>query len=410
MTDSSVKRLPLHLWQALATAFGSQLLFQLMTSSPAYFAPVAAPDIGVGEQWVGGMFTILGLAGIGVATASTAVFGRVGLIRYMQLGMLLTALAMLLGATANAWLILLAAALFGIAQGPSTPASAYLISRTAPPDKLSLATSLQQCGPPMAWALGGVLVPALIGLLGWRWAAAAMAVPCIIGALLLQPIRAKVDRELRTGANLRWRDVVDPVLMCWREPRLRPICITGLVLCLLHQSFLSFTVVYMTVELQLTLATAGIIMTAAQVCGITMRLTLGWGADRVRNDFLLLGLVMLCAATGFAVFSLMPRGAPVWMVMAVCVLLGTATAGWQGMFFAANIRHAPPGKTMMALAGVQFYMFAGFTGGPVVVAALISVLRNYAVAYGLLATVGVVAGAYALRLSAAERHAAAANE
>ena len=65
--------------------------------------------------------------------------------------------------------------LFGIAQGPSTPASTYLISRSAPPDKLSLATSLQQCGPPMAWALGGVLVPALIGLMGWRWASAVMA-------------------------------------------------------------------------------------------------------------------------------------------------------------------------------------------------------------------------------------------
>lgn len=409
MSDTSVKRLPLPLWQAVATAFGSQLLLQLMTSSPAYFASVAAPDIGVGEQWVGGMFTILGLAGVGVATASSAVFGRIGLIRYMQVGMLLTALAMLLGATANAWLILIAAALFGIAQGPSTPASTYLISRTAPPDKLSLMTSLQQCGPPVAWALGGALVPALIALMGWRWAAAVMAVPCVIAAVLLQPIRNKVDRELRTSARMSWRDVIEPVLLCWREPALRPICMTGLVLCLLHQSFLSFSVVYMTVEWQFPLATAGLVMATAQVTGIAMRLTLGWGADRVRNDFLLLGLVMLCAAVGYAVFGLMPRGGPAWVVMVACVLLGTATAGWQGMFFAANIRHAPKGKTMMALAGVQFYMFAGFTGGPVMVAALISVLHNYAVAYGLLAALGVVAGVYALRLSAAEPRAAAAE-
>ena len=389
---------PLRLWQALATALGMQLLFHFMSSSPAYFAPVVAPELGVGEQWVGVLFTILGLSGVGIATASSAVFQRFGLIRFLQTGALFMAAAMLLGATAVPWLMLVSAVLFGLAQGPSVPACTYLVSRTAPREKLSLATSLQQTGPPLAWALGGAVIPALILLVGWRWSMVVLVIPCITAALLLQPLRARVDHDIKTGGSVRWRDVMQPIAMAWREPMLRPFCVAGIALCTLHQTFVTFTVVYFTVELHLTLVTAGFIMTAAQVSAVIARLLWGWQADRTGNDFRILAAISLVAAAAYAALAFYPHAWPVWPVAVISILLGITTAGWQGMFFAANARHAPPGKVVAAVAGVQFFLFIGSTGGPIAVALIVSATGDYRIVYCLLAVLAVWLGLRMLKL------------
>ena len=390
---------PLRLWQALTAALGTQLLFQFISSSPAYFAPVVAPELGVGEQWVGVLFTILGFAGVGVSVASSAVFRKFGLIGFLQIGALLMAAGLLLGATAVPLLMLFSAVLFGIAQGPLVPACTYLVSRTAPKDKLSLATSLQQTGPPLAWALGGAVIPALILLLGWRWTMVVMAVAALMAPLLMQPLRARIDHDLKTGGRFHWRDVTQPVRMAWQEPMLRPFCIAGIGLCVLHQSFVTFTVIYLTVELHLSLVWAGFIMTAAQVSAVISRLIWGWLADRTRNDFMILAVISLAAAVAYAALAFYPHTWPVWPVTVITILLGVTTAGWQGMFFAANARHAPPGKVVSAVAGVQFFLFIGSTGGPIAVALIVSVTGDYRIVYCLLAALAVWLGVQLLRLN-----------
>ena len=394
---------PLRLWQALSAALGTQLLFQLISTSPAYFAPVVAPELGVGEHWVGIMFTILGIAGVGFSTASSAIFRQFGLIRFMQFGALLMAAGMLLSATAVPWLMLVSAVLFGIAQGPSVPAGAYLVARTAPKEKLSLATSLQQTGPPLAWALGGALIPALILSVGWRWAMVVIGVAAMIAPLLMQPLRARIDHDLKTGGRFHWRDVTQPVGMAWRDPMLRPFCIAGIALCTLHQSFVTFTVVYLTVELHLTLVTAGFIMTAAQVSAVVARLLWGWQADRTGNDFRILAAISLVAAVAYAALAFYPQLWPMWPVTVIAILLGVTTSGWQGMFFAANARHAPPGKVVAAVSGVQFFLFIGSTGGPIAVALIVSATGDYRIVYCLLAVLAVWLGLRMLKLAAVEK-------
>ncbi len=392
---------PLRLWQALSAALGMQLLFHLITSSPAYFAPVVAPALGVGEQWVGVLFTILGLSGVGISTASNAVFRQFGLIRFLQAAALMMALGLLLGATAIPWVMLVSAVLFGIAQGPAVPACTYLVSRTAPKDKLSLATSLQQTGPPLAWAIGGALIPALILLIGWRWSLVALTAPAVVAVLLLQPLRARVDSDMKTGGTFHWRDVTQPILMAWREPLLRPFCVAGIALCILHQSFVTFTVIYLTVDLHLTLVMAGFIMTAAQVAAVLSRLLWGALADRLRNDFMILAAIALVAAAAYAALAFYPQRWPVWPVTVIAILLGMTTAGWQGMFFAANARHAPPGKVVTAVAGVQFFLFIGSTGGPIAVALIVSATGDYRIVYCLLAVLAVWLGLRMLKLGRA---------
>ena len=89
------------------------------------------------------------------------------------------------------------------------------------------------------------------------------------------------------------------------------------------------------------------------------------------------------------------------IVALIAILLGVTTAGWHGMFFAANARHAPPGKVVAAVSGVQFFLFIGSIGGPIVVALIVSATGDYRIVYCLLAVLAVWLGLRMLKLGRA---------
>lgn len=389
---------PVGLARVLATAFSLQMILQLLCTSPAVFAPVVAPALGVGEHWVGILLAVMGFTGVAASTSSNALFGRFGLVRYTQIGALLTSLAMLLAASAQPWLMFVAALLLGAALGPSVPACAYLVSRTAPPKKLGFAMSIQQTGPPLGLALGGALIPGLILLIGWQWSLAVLAIPGVMLTLFLQPIRQRVDRHLKTGAKLAWRDAVSPLRLAVTTPKLRELCITAVAITTLHQGFISFIIIYLIIELHVGLVQAGMFLAASQIAAIPGRLLWGWLGDRTRDAFLMLAIIILGTSALYVVLAFYPHGLPLWPMAVISVLLGGTIASWQGLFFAANARSAPPDQVVNAVGGVQFFMFMGGSGGPVVIAGVVSLTHDYRIVYGLLALLAAWLGTRLLRL------------
>ena len=133
------------------------------------------------------------------------------------------------------------------------------------------------------------------------------------------------------------------------------------------------------------------------------RLLWGWQADRTGNDFRILAAISLVAAVAYAALAFYPQLWPMWPVTVIAILLGVTTSGWQGMFFAANARHAPPGKVVAAVSGVQFFLFIGSTGGPIAVALIVSATGDYRIVYCLLAVLAVWLGLRMLKLAAVEK-------
>ena len=389
---------PVGLARVLASAFSLQMMLQLLCTSPAVFAPVVAPALGVGEHWMGILLAMMGITGVVTSTTSSALFGRFGLVRFTQFGALLTSLAMLLAALAQPWLMFVAALLLGVAIGPSVPACAYLVSRTAPPKKLGFAMSIQQTGPPLGLALGGALIPALILMIGWQWTLAVLAIPGIALTLYLQPIRQRIDHGIKTGVNVAWHDVISPLKLAVSTPKLRELCIAAVGLTTLHQGFISFIIIYLTLELHLGLVAAGMILAASQITAIAGRLFWGWLGDRTHDAFLVLAIIILGASALYVGLAFYPRDLPIWPVAVISILLGGTVASWQGLFFAANARSAPPGKVVSAVGGVQFFLFVGGSGGPVVIATVVSITHDYRIVYGLLALLAAWLGARLLRL------------
>jgi MFS family permease len=385
------------LWQVVSAAFGVQSLFFMIATAPAVYAPKVAPELGIGPEWVGMLFAMSAFSGVTFTSASSALYARFGMIRVLQIAALSLCGALLIGYTAIPWIILLAGLLIGAAQGPAGPACTYLISKYAPPSQLGLLTSMQQAGAPMGLAVGGIIIPALILLLGWRWSLAVLALPCVAVALMLEGLRRPIDAQVRTGATPTLKDMVQPLRLVLGDPRLRQMCVIGSALIMLHQGFIGFLIIYLSVELNLDLVQAGAIMAAAQIAAIAARLMWGWLGDRTRDAFLILAIAALGSALCNTALVLYPMGWPLWPVVVLSLLLGVTSAGWQGLFFAANARTAPPDKVVSALSGVAFFMFAAGGLGPMLIAGIISATSSYRIAYGLLAVLALWIGTRLLR-------------
>jgi MFS family permease len=380
------------LWQLVTAAFVIQLLFFLMVIAPAVYAPKVAPELGIGPQWVGVLFAVSGFAGLALGPANGALYARFGMIRVLQVAALILAVGELISVTGIPWVLLLAGVLVGAVQGPAGPACTYLVSTNAPPAKIGLLTSLQQAGAPMGMALAGGVIPLLILLMGWRWSLVVLAVPCVILALMLEGLRRPIDARIRTGATPRLRDVIQPLKMVLALPALRRLCAFAVALIMLHQGFVSFLIIYLTEELHLDLVAAGRIMAAAQCAAIAARLIWGTLGDRTRNPYLILAIAALGSALSNLGLVLYPAGSVMWPVVALSLLLGATSAGWQGLFFAVNARSVPPDKVVSALSGVAFFMFVGGGLSPMLIAAVISATGSYRVAYGMIAVVGACTG------------------
>jgi MFS family permease len=214
----------------------------------------------------------------------------------------------------------------------------------------------------------------------------------------LQPIRQRIDHGIKTGVNVAWRDVISPLKLAVSTPKLRELCIAAVGLTTLHQGFISFIIIYLTLELHLGLVAAGMILAASQITAIAGRLFWGWLGDRTHDAFLVLAIIILGASALYLGLAFYPHDLPIWPVAVISILLGGTVASWQGLFFAANARSAPPGKVVSAVGGVQFFLFVGGSGGPVVIATVVSLTHDYRIVYGLLALLAAWLGTRLLRL------------
>jgi MFS family permease len=396
------ERLPLSVTRVVATSLLVQFTFSTLAMSPAVFAPVAAAQMGVGAQWVGALYAVQAMSAMVLGTATTAVFQRFGIIRTLQAGSLAVGLAMLLGASGIPLLTITMGILTGLALGPAGPASTYLLTRVAPPEKLNLLASIQQTGPPIGIALGGVLFPPLILALGWQPALMLLSVAGVLLALYLHPLRALVDRRPAggTGGTFGAQAFLQPIRLALAVPRLRELALAAPLFGFVHSGQVVFLVVYLNIELGRSLVLAGLALTASQVAAVIGRVFWGWLADRHRDPFWVLSLVAYGSALGTLALILYPRDGPGWPLVAISFWYGGTAAGWQGVLYATAARSAPDGRVVSAISGVQFFMFLGGISGPLVVAAIISLAGNYWSAYALLT---VLAAGLGTRLLLARR-------
>jgi fucose permease len=158
-------------------------------------------------------------------------------------------------------------------------------------------------------------------------------------------------------------------------------------------SFLSFYVTYLTKGLGLGLGSAGAVLAASQAVAMVSRVLWGWIATgRVRPR-----LVLAMLAFGMVLSAILAGvSRPEWplvALLAVALMFGTTATGWNGVMLAEITRASPAGRVGEMTGGALFFGFAGSMSVPAVFGGLLDATEgDYAVCFGMVAVIAVVAG------------------
>lgn len=365
-------------------------------------APLVAADLRLPTSLVG---TYLSLVYVGAASAALlggGLVARVGALRLSQLSLLLCALGLLLALLPAVAVVALSAVVLGLGYGPITPASSHVLARTTNPTSLGLTFSIKQTGVPAGAALAGLVVPPLALAFGWRVAVAVVAAFALLIMIAAQPLRRELDADRDRNARFSVAHVGAALRLVAATPALRTMAGVSFVYAGLQMCVAGFIVAYLAEEVGLSLVTAGVALTVANVAGVAARI--GWGtfADRVlspRSTLALLGLLMAASSAATAMFS---AAWPLAALLIVVAALGGTAIGWNGVFLAETARVAPAGQAALATGGCLFFTYVGVVFAPLLFGMLQRASGSYALCFAAAAGVyAAVAAALALRGRAA---------
>jgi MFS family permease len=356
------------------------------TIAPAVAAPALLADLGVGPVAVGLYIAVVYAAAMLSSQGGAALVRRWGPIRTSQLALVLDAVGVMLVAVPSIPVALLGALLLGAGYGPITPASSEILARSTPPERYALVFSLKQTGVPAGGVVAGLVVPSALHLGGAVAALGAIAMLCVLGALLGAVVRAELDR---------WRDPLAPlpglarglapVRFVVTHPVLFTLAMCSLVFSAVQVCITSYTVTYLSHDLGWTLLAAGSALAVAQAAGVAGRVLWGVVADRsgdARRVLIALATAMAIGAVGMVAFDAQSAhlGVILWLA-----LYGATGVGWNGVFLATIARVVPVAEASAATSGSLFFTYFGVVVGPPLFGAAGSALDRLGPAYALLA-------------------------
>jgi MFS family permease len=393
------------------SAVVSMLTIQVMSSfaiqSIPVMAPVAAPALGVSRDNVGYFMAFVYGAAILSSSAGGLMAARYGAVRVSQGALLMSAASLALFGIGSIWLLVPAALFMGAGMGPPTPSSSQVLARVTPPHLASVTFSVKQTGVPLGNMVAGLAIPALIALGSWQSAAWIVGLCCLALAILLEPMRARLDTErgggTGQGIGAALREILAPVRLVWRTDDWRRLALVSFVFTAMQVTFGAFLVVYLVQRLGFGLATAGLILSIGQFTGAAARILWGTAADRTRRPVMTLALLTLGMAAGAATLAVIDSGWSFVALVLASILYGSTAIGWGGVFFAELARRAPPGQVGTVTGGAQFFTFSGALTVPPLFSLMLALFDSYALNFGILAVASLFCGIMLLPLIRGER-------
>lgn len=276
----------------------------------------------------------------------------------------IVALAGLAALTDRFSMLLLFLMVAGLGSAMAHPSANLALLRHVGRSHQGLAFGVKQAAVPAGSFLGGAAVPVIALTLGWRWAFGIGIV--LAGALFLVTLTGA--RSYLSAADTP----VKPTIVASPGSRrtLILLCVVALLGTTASNSLATFLVVA-GVHIGLSPAHAGILLSAASLTGIAMRVVIGRAADRALRDPLRTIRAMLFVATVSMVVLAASDAVGAVPVFVVAAIVGFgATWGWHGlMTFAIMRRH--PERAAESTGWLQGAIGGGGVVGPVSVGFMI---------------------------------------
>ncbi|WP_075214276.1 MFS transporter [Mongoliimonas terrestris] len=384
----------------LAGALAIATLVQVVATATALaltaITPLVAADLGIGAHTIGYQVSLIYTSGlVASALAGTFVLRHGPLaIEHLVIATFVVGFLGLAGGTIPS--IILGSVAIGIGYGLNNPASSHILNAVTPRHQRNLVYSVKQAGVPVGAVVASLAFPPLAQAIGWRTAflVAALVPLAVAGALFLRrsTIPFERDRTARFGGG-----AAEAQRLVWSRPALRTLAILGFLMSAVQLSLSAFTVTMLVHDAGWSLIAAGSVAAAMQVGGALGRVFWGVVADRTGAGFLVLALVgFISGVLGLAAVAI--GSYPASVQVAILVVLGTTSIGWNGVLLAETARASPPGLVGPVTGGVLVYIFLGVVVGPASFSALTGVTGSFATAFGVMGALSLAGTAVALRL------------
>lgn len=369
------------IWLSVWITLAIQALVSLVVFTPPVLAPAAQTEIGIPASSVGIVTALIYLSATFGALLSGRLIARYGPMRTSQGSLVLGGCGLALMATANAWLVALGALVIGVGYGQVTPSSSAILAERSPERLRAFIFSLKQTGVPIGGAAAGVLLPALILLLGWRWAAVFAGMTCVAVALALQPMRAGVDRGSRVADDTPAAGLIEPLKLVLAHRRLREMAFASFTYSGMQMCLGTFLVVFLHDRVGFTLGAAGAALSTAMISGIAGRILWGVVADNWLGPRMLLGLLGITMSLAAFATAFITAAWPALLVFAVSAAYGATAVGWNGVYLSEVARIAPPGRAAAATGAALAITYSGVMVLPALFWAIVALSGSYAAAF-----------------------------
>jgi MFS family permease len=381
----------------VASMLAIQVMVSISVLSLSVMMPAVAKDLAIDPKLVG-LFTaiIYGVATV-MALAAAGPILRLGAVRVCQMALLMAAIGLALNAVALVVATVAAVVFIGAAQGPLNPASAHILTQRVPRQYFGTVFSLKQTGVPIGFALAGIIFPSLLTWIGWRGASLAAAAAAVAAALLVEPLRPRLDVAVAGNAPSSgiWRSI----RFVMGHGQLRVLGVSAFVYVIAQHTFTFYLVTYLYENCGLSIAQAGALLSVSQLVGTAVRLLSGGMGDRIPR-MRLLGWTGIGMTLGSIAVGLLTAQTPFWLMTLAVVGYGAVVISWNGTSQAEFAHLSPPGEAA-AVAAVQTALaFSGAIFGPPLFA-LIASQASYRAAFFAVSACVLIAAVW--QIAAARR-------
>jgi len=361
------------------------MLVQTMTAMALVTVPVLAPEIAASlviDTAAVGLYQSTAFVGAAfLALLSGSLVLRHGGVRVNQASVLLSAAGIGLAVTGSVPVVALGAVLAGMGYGLATPGASHVLARVTPPDRRGLVFSIKQSAVPLGGLVAGVLFPPVAERFGWVWAIALACGMVCSAALIIQPLRARLDDDRNPAHRVRIDAPEQSIRLIFATPRLHPIALVAFSYGAMQLCLFGFFVTYLVEHVALDLVTAGLLFSVMQGAGFVARVGWGWVSDRwISARPLLAGLGAGTIASTAAAIAFSDAW-PLAGLAAVSAALGLTAVGWNGIYLAEVARAVPMDKVGLATGGVMMFTFVGVVLGPSTFGAIVAMTGSHAAAF-----------------------------
>jgi MFS family permease len=384
----------------LALATSSMLLQQAL----AYVCQIVMPfladriaeEFGISRAWLGLYLFIQNIAAIAAAMGCGALIVKLGPLRISQICLIFMGGSLFVIATGMLWLYPVAAILLGAAS-VSTPASSHILARFCPPRLAPLIFSVKQTGVPVGALIGGLLIPALLGLglysatLRQSIHLDAFGTSFVCGllvysvALMLQPLRAHFDSDRKPDTKFSVSGAAQTMRIVVHDAKLRDLAFLSFALGGLQSIWSGFFILFLIDRLDYTELEAGTAFAIASVTAIFARILWGYLGSTILSPRLVLGTLCVFAAVSAILTGFYGSGWSLNAIIAVAIVYNITSLSWHGVLLAETARLAPEGHVGGITGGVLAFTSVAMMIYPAIYGGLLAITDSYGVGFILAA-------------------------